>query len=105
MFPDEITPSTPFLDREAGFAKRWLAKKGWYDVAEPQDPVYVELEHFLLCVRDGLKPVADVNVGASDAECVIYSNRAMEENRRVFWPQYAQQQPPLPAKAKAAKKA
>ena len=107
VFPDEITPSTPFLDREAGFAKRWLARKGWYEVAEPQDPVYVQLEHFLLCVRDGLKPVADVHVGTSDAECVIYSNRAMEENRRVYWPQYAQQQaPPPPAqKAKAAKKA
>ena len=48
----------------------------------------VQLEHFLLCVRTGSKPVADVNIGLADAEAVIYSNRAMDENRRVFWPAY-----------------
>ncbi len=109
VFPDEITAQQSFVEREMGFAKRWLAKKGWYEVVEPRDPVFVELEHFLLCVRDGLKPEADVNVGAADAEMVIYSNRAMEENRRVFWPgQEAKSEPakapaPPPAKARARK--
>ena len=105
VFPDEITPSQSFVQREVGFAKRWLARKGWYEVAEPRDPVFVELEHFLLCVRDGLRPVADVNIGASDAEMVIYSNRAMEENRRVFWPGQELKEEPAkgPARPRARK--
>lgn len=103
VFPDEVSARQSLVDREVGFAKRWLARKGWYEVTEPQDPVFVQLEHFLLCVRDGLKPVADVNVGASDAECVIYSNQAMEEDRRVYWPQYRTEAKPSAAKARAKK--
>lgn len=102
VFPDEITASQSFVQREVGFAKRWLAKKGWFEVAEPRDPVFVELEHFLLCVRDGLKPIADVHVGATDAECVIYSNRAMEEDRRVYWPGYPTKPEAPKAKVKKA---
>lgn len=101
VIPEEPAPSRSFIQKEVGFAKRWLATKGWYDFQEPRDPVFVELEHFLLCVRDGLKPIADVHVGAADALAVIYSNRAMEEDRRVYWPEH--QRKPEPAKARARK--
>ncbi len=85
LFPDHSPSDQSFLQREMSYAKRWLAHKGWYDLTEPQDPVGVQLEHFLHCVRDGRKPLADVNVGAADSLGVIYSNRAMDENRRVTW--------------------
>ena len=101
IFPEQPATDQSFVQRELSFAKRWLARKGWYDVEEPRDPVFNELEHFLLCVRDGLKPVADVNVGASDAECVIYANRAMQDERRVYWPKY-EQKPAAPRKASTA---
>ena len=89
LIPDGEAPANQSLTRkEMRYARRWLAEKGWYEVSEPRDPVFVQLEHFLLCVRDVLKPVADVHVGAADSLAVIYSNRAMDENRRVYWPQY-----------------
>lgn len=88
IFPDEIKPEQPFMERETGFAKRWLARKGWYEVREPKNPVGSQLEHFFMCITDGLKPISDINVGAGDAECVIYANQAMEEDRRVYWPKY-----------------
>jgi len=103
IFPERISPDQSFLQREMTYAKRWLVSRGWYDLKEPRDPVYNQMEHFLLCVRDGLKPVADVNIGASDAECVIYSNRAMDETRRVYWPQYENnKQEPAKTKVKKA---
>ena len=70
VLPEEIRPGQVFI--------------------EPKDPVGVQLEHFFLCVRNGSKPLADVNIGLADAQAVIYSNRAMDENRRVFWPAYQQ---------------
>lgn len=105
VFPEPMSADQSFVDKEMGYAKRWLAGKGWYDVREPRDPVYNELEHFLLCVRDGLKPVADVHVGASDAECVIYSNRAMDEDRRVYWPAYEQKPESTPGQKAKSKRA
>ncbi len=102
VLPEEAPGNPSFVQKEMRFAKRWLATKGWYDFQEPRDPVFVELEHFLLCVRDGLKPIADVKVGADDALAVIYSNRAMEEDRRVYWPEYQNKPGATRAKAKKA---
>ena len=88
IFPDEITDSTPFLDRERGFARRWMAQHGWYEVTEPKNPVGTQFEHFFMCIREGKQPLSDITVGAADAETVIYANQAMDEDRRVFWPKY-----------------
>ncbi len=88
VFPDEINESMSFIDREMSYAKRWMSQKGWYDVKEPGNPVGKQLAHFFLTIRDNQPTVSDINVGAADAETVIYANQAMDENRRVYWPQY-----------------
>ncbi len=74
-----------FLTKEVKFAKRWLYQKGILVPEELQDPVYVELEDFLLCVRDNKKPKADLEVGLNDSIGVILSNLAMDEKRTVFY--------------------
>jgi predicted dehydrogenase len=88
IFPDQITDDMGFIDKERAYGRRWMASHGWYDVVEPKNPVAAQLEHFLTCCREGGKPAADINVGASDAQTVIYANQAMDEDRRVYWPQY-----------------
>lgn len=108
IFPDAITEDMGFIDKERAYSRRWMASHGWYDVIEPKDPVAVELEQFLICCREGHKPGADITVGSADAQTVIYANQAMDEGRRVYWPQYRDQQnaatPASPQPVKQAKK-
>ncbi len=75
----------PFFDREKGFARQWLANKGLLISDEDRNPVETELESFFNDVKHGGKPLADVEVGLSDAIAVIMSNAAMDENRRVYF--------------------
>ena len=52
---------------------------------EDRDPEYKELESFLLTVRDGGRPKADVEIGLRDSIAVILANRAMDEERKVYF--------------------
>ncbi len=81
----DVTDKDSFLTKEMKFAKKWLYQKGVLVPEEIHDPVYVELEDFLLCVRDGKKPLADLEVGLHDSIGVILSNLAMDEKRTVFY--------------------
>ena len=72
-----------FINKEVKYAKRWLYSKNILVPEEIRDPVAVELEDFLHCVRDGKKPKADLTVGLNDSIGVILSNLAMKEERKV----------------------
>ena len=52
---------------------------------EQRNPVDVELESFFQCCKDGSAPRANLEVGMADAVAVILSNKAMDENRRVYF--------------------
>jgi predicted dehydrogenase len=78
-------PTDPFFERERGFAKQWLAQKGILTSDEDRNPVETELESFFNNVRNGGRPLADMEVGLSDSIAVIMSNTAMDENRRVYF--------------------
>ncbi len=78
-------PTDPFFERERGFAKQWLAQKGILTSDEDRNPVETELESFFNNVHNGGRPLADMEVGLSDAIAVIMSNVAMDENRRVYF--------------------
>jgi predicted dehydrogenase len=80
-----FTGKESFLDREVKFARRWLTSKGVLVQEEQRNPVDVELEGFFQSVRTGQRPKADLEVGMGDAEAVILSNLAMDENRRVYY--------------------
>jgi predicted dehydrogenase len=45
--------------------------------------IYLELESFVSCIRDGRKPAVDVQVGRDAAVSVLLANQAMEEGRVV----------------------
>ena len=86
MALETIPKSTdPFFEREVGFAKQWLAQKGVLTSDEDRNPVETELESFFNDVKHGGHPLADMEVGLSDAIAVIMSNVAMDENRRVYF--------------------
>jgi hypothetical protein len=74
---------TGFIEKEVEFAKRWLYNKGIMAPKEDRDPEYKELESFLLDVRDGGKPKADVEVGLQDSIAVMLANHCMDEERKV----------------------
>lgn len=78
-------PTDPFFERERGFARQWLASKGVLMSDEDRNPVETELESFFNDVKRGGHPIADMEVGLSDAIAVIMSNAAMDENRRVYF--------------------
>ncbi len=77
--------SDPFLEREARFAKNWLAQKGVLTSDEDRNPVETELESFFNDVKRNGHPLADMEVGLSDAIGVMISNIAMDENRRAYF--------------------
>ena len=85
------------------FARRWLYNKGILVPEEIRDPVGVELEDFLLCVRDGKKPKADLEVGLNDSISVLLSNLAMDQERKVKWSEI-ETMGKTPEKPAAAKK-
>ncbi len=45
--------------------------------------VFLELESFVSCIREGKKPIVDVSVGRNAAASVLLANKAMEEGRVV----------------------
>lgn len=47
------------------------------------NPVYLALESFLSCIREGKKPGADVQLGRDVAVSVLLANKAMEEGRVI----------------------
>ncbi|HEY3839766.1 MAG TPA: Gfo/Idh/MocA family oxidoreductase [Bryobacteraceae bacterium] len=75
----------PFLEREARFAKNWLAQKGVLSSDEDRNPVDVELESFFNDCKKNGHPLADMEAGLSDAIGVMISNVAMDENRRCYF--------------------
>ncbi len=81
----EVSSSDSFINRELKFARRWLYGKGILVPEELRDPVAVELEDFLLCVRDGKKPKADMEVGLNDSIAVILANLAMDQERKILF--------------------
>jgi predicted dehydrogenase len=85
IFPERITGSEPFLDREAKYAKRLLASLGIYDYPEPHDPWYSEMVDFFASIREGKRVPVSVDLGISDARAVIYANRAIETGQKVLW--------------------
>lgn len=72
-----------FIAKEAEYAKRWLYQKGIMMPKEEQDPEYTELHRFLLDVRDGGTPDADINVGLQDSASVMLANMCMDEERKM----------------------
>ncbi len=82
---DRITGSESFLEREAKFARRWLANKGIMMPEEIKNPVDSELESFFNDVRTGNRPRADLEVGLADSAGVILANAAMYEERKAFY--------------------
>lgn len=82
---DQVTGSESFLDRELKFARRWLYTKGVMVPQEDRNPVDVELESFLECIRTGAHPKADLEIGLADSTAVMLSNLAMDEGRRVYF--------------------
>ena len=79
----ESSESDSFVTKELKFAKRWLYSKGVLVPEELRDPVAVELEDFLLCIRDNKKPKADLEVGLHDSIAVILAHVAMDQERKV----------------------
>jgi predicted dehydrogenase len=87
IFPEQgATSQLTFMDREVRYAKHWLASMGIYQYEEPHDPWWSELHNFLLSVREGQPIIAPFALGVSDAQGVIYGNRAAETGQRVYWP-------------------
>lgn len=80
---DQIGENDGFLSKEMKFARRWLYSKGVMTPEETRNPVDVQLEEFLDCVRTGKRPKADIEVGLADSTAVILVNIAMDEGRRV----------------------
>ena len=72
-----------FIEKEMEYARRWLYTKGIMVPTEDKDPEYKELESFLLDVRDGGKPKADIEVGLQDSIAVMLANYCMDEERKV----------------------
>jgi predicted dehydrogenase len=81
---DQIGANDGFLSKEMKYARRWLYSKGVMMPEETKNPVDVQLEEFLDCVRTGKRPKADIEVGLADSTAVILSNIAMDEGRRVY---------------------
>ncbi len=79
-----------FIEKEFEYAKRWMYRKGIMAPTEAKDPEYVELESFLIDVRDGGKPKADIEVGLQDSVSVMLSNLAMDEERKVYFAEIEQ---------------
>jgi predicted dehydrogenase len=87
IFPEQGGMSQlGFMDREMRYAKHWLASMGIYNYEEPHDPWWTETHNFLMSVRDGKPIIAPFSIGVSDAQGVIYGNRAVETGQKVYWP-------------------
>jgi predicted dehydrogenase len=74
-----------FINREMKFARHWLANKGIMMPEEDKNPVDVELSSCFDDCRTGNRPKSDLEVGLADSAGVILANRAMYEERRVYY--------------------
>ncbi len=100
---DQKSDADSFVQREAKFARRWLANKGIMMPEEDRNPVDLELESFFNDTRTGGRPKADLEVGLADSAGVMLANRAMYEERRVYFNEIDKvNAPQQPAKAKKA---
>jgi predicted dehydrogenase len=86
IFPEFPKQNPGFIAKEMDYAKKWLIDMGVLEMDKENDALTVEEQSFFSCVREGKKPIANVHVGAADSRAVIYANRAMETNQKVFWP-------------------
>ncbi len=93
IYSEPPKESTGFVAREVEYARRWLIEMGVIELEQERNPIQAEDEHFFECIRQGKKPLADLDVGAADSRAVIYANRAMDQKTRVTW---AEQQPQEP---------
>jgi predicted dehydrogenase len=85
IFP-EPGATSGFMDRELGYARRWLASMGIYEYEEPHEPRWYELKNYMASIREG-KPIAcPLKLGVADAKAVIYGNRSVDTGQKVFWP-------------------
>ena len=87
-----------FVNREMKFARHWLANKGIMMPEEDKNPVDIELSSFFDDCRTGNRPKSDLEVGLADSAGVILANRAMYDERRVYYNEINQPAPP-PKKA------
>jgi predicted dehydrogenase len=53
------------------------------DVTTAEDPTTAATRAFVYCVRTGTQPIADVHVGFSSTEAVVYANQARIERREI----------------------
>jgi predicted dehydrogenase len=86
IFPENGNGGQGFLEREAKYAKRWLASLGIYEYEEPHDPWYSEMVNLFASIREGKPVAAPLDVGMADALAVIYANRAIDTGQKVLWP-------------------
>jgi predicted dehydrogenase len=56
------------------------------DVTTPEDPTTAATRAFIYCVRHGVQPVADVQVGMGSALCVVQANEARRLEKQVAVP-------------------
>jgi predicted dehydrogenase len=86
IYTGPTTQEQGFVAKEVDYAKKWLISMGVLEMERERNPLALEEESFFECVREGKKPAANINVGAADSRAVIYANRAMDLNQKVFWP-------------------
>ena len=84
--PSSLTEEQGFVSQEIEYARRWLIDMGIMDFEKERNPIQAEDEHFFECIRQGNKPLADLDIGAADSRAVIYANRAMDKKTRITWP-------------------
>ena len=84
--PNAPRKNPGFIEKEIMYARKWLTEMGVLEVEKDRDAIAVEEEHFFHCIREGKKPIANVDIGAADSRSVIYANRAMDMKQKVFWP-------------------
>lgn len=82
---DAMTGNESFWEKEAKFARRWLATKGIMMPEEPRNPVDTQLDAFFESCRTLKRPAADIEVGLTDSTGVMLANTAMYEERRVYF--------------------
>jgi predicted dehydrogenase len=86
ILPNAPSKNPSFIEKEIMYAKKWLTEMGVLEVEKDRDAIAVEEEHFFHCIREGKKPISNVDIGAADSRSVIYANRAMDMKQKVFWP-------------------
>jgi predicted dehydrogenase len=78
-------PKKSFLENEKLYAMNWMFNKGLMTPEEKRNPVDTELDEFFISCQTGKKPLADLEIGLHDSIGVMMANKAMDENRRVYF--------------------